>query len=88
MVCTPGRFTNNSLMSPGTSVNTRKPSERKSFRILTEFLCVKNKTAVLHVGAAKSKHKAIIESGMLWSSIKNRIRRTKINERIKKYLYN
>ena len=46
MVSTPEKFTNNSTMSPRPSVTVRNPSARKSLRIFTEVLDVKNKTSV------------------------------------------
>ena len=60
-------------------MTVRNPSARKSLRIFTEVFDVKNKTAFLRIGAAKSKRKAIIEVIILWFIIPKRIRYTEIN---------
>ena len=49
---------------------------------------VKNKTAVRRVGAVESKRKAIRAGSMLCSSVPKSRGHTKINEQVKKYLYN
>ena len=46
------------------------------------------KTAVHRVGASKSKQKAIVAGIILWSSIPKRKGYKKVNEQVKKYLYN
>ena len=53
LVSNPGIFTNNIPMSPGPSVTVRYPSARKSLRLFTEVLDVKNKSAVRRLGSAK-----------------------------------
>ena len=53
LVSNPDIFTYNSPMSTGPCVAVINPSARKSLRQFTEFLDVKNKTAVHQVGAAK-----------------------------------
>ena len=88
MFSTPEIFTDNIPMSPGPSVNVRKSSAIKSIRLFTEFLDVKNKTAVQRVGADKSKRKLVISGSILWSSIPKSRRHKKINEQVKKSLYN
>ena len=75
-------------MSPGTPMIVRNTSVRKSLCLFTEFFYVKNRTNVRRVGAAKSKRNATREGSMLWSSIPKRKGNTKINEQVKKYLYN
>ena len=71
MVSTPERFTDNSKISSGPSMTVTNTSARKSLCLFTEVLGVKNKTALLQVGADKSKRKAIISGSVLWSIIKN-----------------
>ena len=75
-------------MLPGPPTIVKKRSAIKSLRLFTEVLDVKNKTALLWVGAAKSKRKALRAGSMLCSSITKRKVITKINEQMKKYLYN
>ena len=88
MVSTTERFTENSPMSPGPSVNVKNPSARKSPRKFTEILDVKKKASVQRLCADKSKYKAIRSGIMLWSSIPKKRVHTKINERVKKSFYN
>ena len=88
MVSTPEIFTDNISMSPRPYVTFRNPSAWKSLRIFTEVWGVKKKTAVLRVGAVKSKRKSIRELSMLFSTITNRRGHIKINKQVKKYLYN
>ena len=88
MVSNPDRFTDNGTLSPGPSVTVINPSARKSLRIFTEVLDFKKNTYVFRVGAAKSKSKATRAGSVLWSSIPKRKVHTKINERVKKSLYN
>ena len=52
MVSTPEIFTDNSQISPGTSVTVRYTIARKALRLFTGVLDVKNKTAVRRVGDA------------------------------------
>ena len=66
MVSTTGRFADKSPISPGTPMIVKKCSARKPFRLFTEVLDIKNKTALLRVCAAQSKHKAIRAGGILW----------------------
>ena len=49
----------------------RKPSAIKPLYLFTGGSDVKNITAVLQIGAVKSKHNAIRAGILLWSSIKN-----------------
>ena len=88
MVSTSGRFTDNIPMSPGPPMIFKKISARKSLRLFTEVLDIKNKTSVRRLGAAKSKRKEIISGSMLWLIITNRKGHTKINEQVEKYIYN
>ena len=59
MVSTPEVFYDNSPRSPMDPPTLKKPSSRKSLCLFTNILVMKNKTAILRVGAAKSKRKAI-----------------------------
>ena len=69
MVSNTDIFTDNSPMSPVPPMNVKKYSAIKSFRLFTEILDVKNKTAVQQVGDAKLKRKAVREGSMFWSNI-------------------
>ena len=62
-------------------------SARKSLRQFSEVLNVKPQTAVRRLGAAKSNRKAIISGSILWYSIQKRQGNTKINLKVKKYIY-
>ena len=53
MVSNTERFTDNSPITPGTPIIVKKRSARKSLRLFTEVLDVKNKTTVRRIGAAK-----------------------------------
>ena len=75
-------------MSPGDSVTVINPNARKSLRLFTGVLDVKNKTDVRQVGAAKSKRKAIRSDSTLGLIIPQKRVYKKITERVKKYLYN
>ena len=72
MVYTPDIFIDNSPISPGTPMIVKKCIARKSIRLFTEVLDVKNKTAVRRVYAPKLKSEAIIAGNMFWSSIPKR----------------
>ena len=71
MVSTNDIFTYNSKISTRTNMIVKECSARKSLRIFTKVLDVKNKTAVHRIGAAESKRKAIIKVSILWSIITN-----------------
>ena len=88
MVSTPEGFTNNSSISPMTSAPVKKPSARKSLCIFTNMLDVKNKTATCRFISAKSKRKAIKYGTTPWALKTNRKVNSKINDQIKKSLYN
>ena len=88
MVSTPEGFTNNSPISPMTSTPVKKPSAQKSLCMFTNILEVKKKTAYRQVGAAKSKRKAIKFGNTSWSLKQNQEGNSKIDEQIKKSLYN
>ena len=53
-----------------------------------EVLEVKQKTAVRILDASKSKRKAVRTGGASWFNITKQYGHTKINEQVKKYLYN
>ena len=88
MVSTPEIFIDNSSILPGPPMIVKKCSAIKPLRLFTEGLYVKNKTAVRRLVVSKSNLKALIEDSMLCSSIPKRKVRRKINEQVKKYLYN
>ena len=79
MVSTPEGFTDNSLRYPMIPTLVKKAIVIKSLCLFTNILYLKNKTAIHRVGDAKSKRKAIISK---------RKGNSKINNQIKKYLYN
>ena len=70
-----------------TSTQVKKPSAQKLLCMFTNVSDVK-KTAYRQVGADKSKRKAIKLENTPWSLKQNRKWHTKINEQIKKLLYN
>ena len=88
MVPTPELFNGNSTIFPMTSTPIKKPRARKSMCLFTYILDVKNKTATRTFGAAKYKHKAIKYGNTPWSLKQKRKGHSKIDEQIKKSLYN
>ena len=66
----------------------KKPSARKSLCLFTNILYVKNKTAIRQVGSAKHQRKAIEYGTTTWALKQKRKGNAKINDKIKKYLYN
>ena len=88
MVSTPEGFTNNSPRSTMTPTPVKKPSARKSPCLFTNILDVKKKTAIRRVGDAKSKHKAIKSGTKPWEMKTKRKGNSKINDQIKKSIYN
>ena len=88
MVSTSKGFTDNSHISPRTESPVKKPSARKSLCMFTKALDVNKKTAYRRVGASKYKRKAIKYGNTPWSLKQKRKRQSKINEQIKKSLYN
>ena len=72
MIYTHKVSTNNIPRSPTTLTQFKKPSARKSMCIFTNILDVKKKTAILQVGAAKSKSKAIKAGTTKWALKPNR----------------
>ena len=66
MVSTPEGFTDNSPISPMTSLAVKKPSTQKSLCMFTNVLYVNKKTSYRRVGAAKSKRKAIKFGNTPW----------------------
>ena len=88
MVYTPEGFTDCSPISPMTSAQVKKPSARKSLCLFTNILEVKKKTATRRVGAAKYKRKSIKFGNTPWALKQNRKGNSKIDEQIKKSLYN
>ena len=55
MTSTTKKLTNNSSISPGTSVIIQNTNKSKSLHLFTKVFDVKNKTAVRWVGDAKQK---------------------------------
>ena len=88
MVYTPEGFTDNSPISTMTLTPLKKPSSRKSLCLFTNILDMKNKTATRQVGASKSKRKEIKYGNTLRVLEKKRKGNSKINDQIKKSLYN
>ena len=88
MVSTPEIFTNDIPISSITSTPVKKPSAQKSLCLFTIILDVKKKTATCQVGAAKSKLKAIKFGNTLWALKQKRKGNPRINDQIKKSLYN
>ena len=86
MVSTPEEFADDSPNVPMTSTTVEKPSARKSIYLFTNILNAKKKTAKLCVGAAKSKRRAMKVGNILWNK-KKRKGHSKINEQIKRNLY-
>ena len=84
----PEGFTNNSPKYPMKPTPVNKPSARKSLCIFTNILYVKKKTSTCQVGAVKSERKAIKYGNTPWEWIPKQKRNSKINNKIKKYIYN
>ena len=87
MVSTTELFTNNSPISLMTSAPIKKPSAKKSLCMFTNILEV-NKTAYCRVRSAKSKRKSIKFGNTPWALKQKRKVNSKIDEQIKKSLYN
>ena len=66
MVSTTEGCTDNILITPNQYGPNRKPIARKPIHQFSEALYVKHKTAVLRLGAAKAKCKAIKTGNELW----------------------
>ena len=75
-------------MTPNPYMSTKNPSARKPLRQFSETLNAKNNTAVCRLCAAKTKLRAIRKINMLWSNIAKRRGHTKINQKLRKSLYN
>ena len=88
MVSTTEACTENIPISPRTSTPVKKPSAQKSLCMFTNTLKVKSKTAYRWVEAAKSKRKAIKFRNTPWALKKYLKGNSKIDEHIKKSLYN
>ena len=67
MVSTPKVFTNNSPISPMTSLPVKKQSAQKSLCMFTNIFDVKNESVYRQVGSAKSKRKAIKYKNTPWA---------------------
>ena len=88
MFYTPERFTDNSPIYPMASILVKKQSAQKSLCMFTNILEVKKKTAYRQVVAAKYKPKAIKFINSPWELKQKRKGNSKIDEQIKKSLYN
>ena len=88
MVSTPEGFIDDSHISPITSTPFNTPRARKSLRMFTNILDLKDKTATRLVGASKYKRKAIKYGNIPWALKQNRKVDSKIYEQIKKSLCN
>ena len=84
MISTPEGFTYNIRRYPMNQTPVNKPSTRKSLRIFTNILDVKNKTAIYQVRDSNSKRKAIKVGSTIWAMKTKRRVNSKINDRIKK----
>ena len=88
MVSNPEGFTNNSPISPMTSTPVKKPNARKSLCIFTNILYLKEKTSTCRSKATKSENKVIESGTTTWELNKKRKVNSRINDQIKKSLYN
>ena len=88
MVSTPEGFTNNSPRSPMTPTTAKKPIARKSLCLFTDILDVKKRTAIRGFGYVKSKRKANKAETIPWELKPKRKLNSRINDNIKKSLYN
>ena len=89
MVYTPEGFTDNIPRYPMAPTPVNNPSARKSLCLFTNILDVKKKLATTRqVRAAKSKRKAIKSGTKPWALKPKRNVDSKINDQIKKSLYN
>ena len=81
-------FTNKSTRYPMTLTQLKKPGARKSLCPFTKIIYVKNRTTIRRVGAPRSKQKTIKAGTTLWSKKTKQKVNLKINDQIKKSLYN
>ena len=88
MVSTTEVFTYNILISTMTSTPVKKPIARKPMCFFTNILYTKKKTATCLVVYAKSKRKEIKFGTTPWTLKKKRKGNSKINNHIKKSMYN
>ena len=88
MVSTLEGLTNNIPRSPRTPTPVKKPIYRKSLCLFTNILDVKKRTATRQVRADRSKCNAIKSGTTPWALKPNRKVNSKINDQIKKSLYN
>ena len=84
MVPTTEESTDNSPMSPGPSLNVKKPRARKLLHQFSALFDAKQKTALHRMGATKTKRKDILKCGMLWYIIHARRSHTKITTSVNK----
>ena len=68
MVYTPEGVTDDSPNIPMTSPPVKKPSARKSLCLFTNTLNIKQKAEKRHIGAAKSKRRAVKVGNSLWTT--------------------
>ena len=88
MVSTPEGFTNKITRCPMTPTPVNNPSSIKSLCIFTNILDVKRRTSICRVVTSKSKRKAIKAGTTPWEFKPKQKLNLKINDQIKKYLYN
>ena len=86
MVYTPDISTDNSPMSHIQCITMKKISAIKSLYQFMYTLEIKPNNSVCRFCATKSKRKSIRSGSMLWSSIPNKRRHTKINQQVKNAL--
>ena len=68
MLSNPEKITDDSPNVPMTQTTVKEPIASKSMRLFTNIFDVKNKTAKLRVGYAKSKRIAIKVGNSLWNN--------------------
>ena len=87
MMSTPEGVTDKTPNLPMTSTPAKKPSARKLLCLFTNVYDVKNKTAKGCIGDAKPKHRSMKVGNNLRTKKTKRKRHSKINEQIKRNLY-
>ena len=87
MVSTPDGCTNKILMTLNPYVSNKNPIARKTLNKFSKTLDVKHKTSICRTGKSREKYKEIKTGNVLWSNIENSLGHTKINQKVRKYLY-
>ena len=87
MVSTQEGVTDETPNVPMTSTPVKKRSARKSLCLFTNTLNIKQKAEKRHIGAAKSKRRALKVRNSMCTNKQKRKGHSKINEHIKCNLY-